>query len=373
MNSACEFFRQKKLWSKYKDLILDYYLRPYLEKIKNLRKPILVVDCFAGPAKFDDGQVGSPLIISKHLRSLHERGIKVKGLYIEKDPDLYKRLQENTKNFAEHTITYYGSFRDYLGEIEKFAQTHTVFVYLDPIAPSNLLFDDLRLVYDQLHVGGSVETLVNFMSPNFLRGVRGLQQRIVKNGVFQSDHELVLKWDRVAGGTYWHKIAFPELSSPLSNLADYDELANNYKDKLNKWFEWLLVYPVREKYENPPKYHLIFGSRHPDAIDIMNRAMVKARREFVGAWFVEGMLFENQPAREVVKPEDVRAIIARTARELGKTTWKLLRVNATIANPCMYTDSEFNREIKHAIKEGVLGSNCAGTAKEDEAAVWPIA
>jgi hypothetical protein len=30
--SAIEFFREKREWSKYKDLILDYHLKPYLAK-----------------------------------------------------------------------------------------------------------------------------------------------------------------------------------------------------------------------------------------------------------------------------------------------------------------------------------------------------
>ena len=70
MDSVYDFFKRKRDWSKYKDLILDYYLGPYLQIVKQIRKPILVVDCFAGPGRFDDGQSGSPLIIAKHLQKL---------------------------------------------------------------------------------------------------------------------------------------------------------------------------------------------------------------------------------------------------------------------------------------------------------------
>lgn len=64
MDSSVTFFKRKRPWSKYKDLILDYYLGPYLAKIARLGKPIAVVDCFAGPGKFNDNQRGSPLIIA---------------------------------------------------------------------------------------------------------------------------------------------------------------------------------------------------------------------------------------------------------------------------------------------------------------------
>ena len=52
MPSAVDFFDEKKEWSKYKDLILDYYLKPYLAKVVRIGKPVAVIDCFAGPGAF---------------------------------------------------------------------------------------------------------------------------------------------------------------------------------------------------------------------------------------------------------------------------------------------------------------------------------
>jgi hypothetical protein len=78
-----DFFKEKKGWSKYKDLILGYYLTPYLEKVKRLGRPICVIDCCAGPGRFDDGSEGSPLIIAKHIEVLYKRGTAIKGLFLE--------------------------------------------------------------------------------------------------------------------------------------------------------------------------------------------------------------------------------------------------------------------------------------------------
>ena len=41
---------------EYKDFILNYYLEPYIPKVNTLKKPILIIDCFAGRGSFDDGQ-----------------------------------------------------------------------------------------------------------------------------------------------------------------------------------------------------------------------------------------------------------------------------------------------------------------------------
>jgi len=62
-----DFFKHKKSWSKYKDFILDYYLTPYIAKVKMLKRPILIIDCCAGPGKFEDGEDGSPVISARHI------------------------------------------------------------------------------------------------------------------------------------------------------------------------------------------------------------------------------------------------------------------------------------------------------------------
>ena len=369
LQNVLQFFREKKPWSKYKDLILDYYLGPYLQKIKTLGKPILVVDCFAGPGKFNDGQLGSPLIITEKLRNLHRAGFSVTGYFVEANKELYSRLKENVRNSNVPVETRSGNFGDFVHEISKLARNRSVFVYLDPFKPTQLLFQDMRAVYDQLHAGQSVEALINFMSWGFLRGVWGTKTHMMTNGKLNIESPQVLRFNRVAGGTYWQQIAFDYSLSPRART---DRLADGYAKELHRWFKYVLTYAIREKYETRfPKYHLVFGSRSPDAVDIMNRAMVNARREFIKAGFIDGFLFPNQPDKEVIRPEEIKKIIVKTCRKLGRVNWRQLRINATIANPGLYTDSEFNRAIKQALKESSLLSDCPGTKKQENAFIWP--
>jgi three-Cys-motif partner protein len=364
-----DFFYNKKPWSKYKDLILDYYLQPYLQKIKNLRKPILVVDCFAGQGRFDDGESGSPLIILEKLQKLHQEEYKVTGYFIETVESRYEKLKRNMEGSIVPLVTRRGDFRNFVPEIARLAKDSSVFVYLDPLKPSQLLFEDMKLVYDNLQEGRSVETLINFMSWSFLRGVWGIQEKILSNDKVLPDHPLTLRLNKIAGGTYWQKIAFEYVGSESERA---EKLAEGYASTLHTTgFAYVLKYAIRNKYEDQsPKYHLIFGSRHPDALELMNRAMVKARREFVKKGFIDGYLFPNQPDKEVIKPKEIEKVVVDTAKRVGKTTWKNLRVQTTIANPSIYTDSEFNRAIKEAIKTGKLKSSCAGTKIEEDAMVW---
>ena len=365
---AVNFFRHKKSWSKYKDLILDYYLEPYLAKVARLNKPILVVDCFAGPGKFDDGEVGSPLIISNHLNKSHEKGAEVKAYFIEKEGELFAKLRDNVKTNRFMTIVRNGPFQDFIDELSEFAKTHTTFLYIDPIRPTDLLFHDLQGVYDHLVKSGqSIETLVNFMSKSFMRIILGTKNITCKDGVIEKDNENVKKWNDIAGGDYWQELLFSELSFE----DNVDVLATGYSKQLQNWFKYVLKYAVKEKYDHKkPEYHLIFGSRHHDAVELINWAMVKARREFVGAFFVDNMLFDNRPEKEVVDDAEIKRCLMSTLRDTGSTTWKMLRIQTTLTNPSMYTESDFNRNIKKLIQNQTIKSSCSGSKIENDAKVW---
>lgn len=368
MDDAREFFVKKRRWSKYKDLILDYYLGPYLAKIARLQKPIAVIDCFAGPGIFEDGEIGSPIIIGRKLAQAQARGAEVIGFFIEKDAELYQRLCTNVSKLDVPTQIRHGDFREHIDEIENLARTHSTFVYLDPIGATHLSFDDLAVVYEKLKHGQSVETLINFPSAGFTRLAQGLSGRLGDSVLYDMDHSETARCNRIAGGEYWQTII---LAAGLSERQRIDAIADGFSDQLGRWFSWVLKYPIREKYEDEkPKYHLVFGSRHPDAVDLMNRAMVTARREFVGSRFVEGMLFPNQPKEEVIDEIEIQSAVLETSEVMGPTSWKLLRIHTTQRCPCLYTDSEIDRSIKAAIKNGFLISDAAGTKIEQDARVW---
>ena len=78
------FFEKKKDWSKTKDSILGSYLTPYFYKLLAYHRPICYIDCFAGKGKFDDGNLGSPLIALNIFQDrLRESGIQSKNQFVE--------------------------------------------------------------------------------------------------------------------------------------------------------------------------------------------------------------------------------------------------------------------------------------------------
>ncbi|MEX0775039.1 MAG: three-Cys-motif partner protein TcmP [Phycisphaeraceae bacterium] len=383
MSEIVDFFDAKFPWSKYKDLILDYYLRPYLAKVARLRKPIAVVDCFAGPGRFKDGNSGSPLIISHHLMEANQRGTEVLGVFVEENETLFSRLKEATRDLAIPHRLLHGDFHQHVDDIVELTRTHSVFLYLDPIFPGDLRFDDLAAVYQQLRSGVSVEVLVNFISPGFVRRAQGLRPRAFTGcslyrvsgresdlGRLDPENKEVIECNRIAGGDYWQNIVF---DSTLSQADRVEAVATEYVNRLRRrWFPYVIKYPIREKYEyDVPKYHLIFGSRSTDAVELMNRAMVTARREFVGAQFVDGQLFANEPAQEVIDESAVSRTVIEVMSRIGvPTTWKELRVAAIIQEPCRYTESDWNRGIKKAVAAGKIQASVDGSRIVDDAQLW---
>jgi len=156
----------------------------------------------------------------------------------------------------------------------------------------------------------------------------------------------------------------------LSLEEQAEAVATGYTEQLEKWFRWSLSYPIKEKYEhNLPKYHLIFGSRSHHAIFLMNNAMVKARREFVGT-ISKGYLMNMAPEKEDIDENEIRELVVSTLDEIGKTRWELLRAHSIIRKPCFYKNSEINRAIKKAIQEGYISSNRCGKKIEEDALMW---
>lgn len=363
---AIEFFKGKREWSKYKDLILSYYLIPYVSKVLTLGKKVVIFDCCAGPGKYDDGELGSPLIISNILSTFFLKGHNVAGYFIEQNTTLYQRLENIFKSVKVPHELKNKNFKDCIEDISEISKECTVFLYIDPFEPSCLYFDDMKDVYDNLKEGNSVETLINFMGTAFCRGILGSQSQSIQQGYIEQTPQ-VDEWNKIAGGDYWQQHI---LNLQISLEEQAQIISSGYADQLNKWFRWSLFYPIKEKYEhNVSKYHLIFGSRSHHAVYLMNDAMVKARREFVGV-MSKGYLIDMTPEKEEINEDEIRKLILDTLSKVGKTSWELLRAESMVRQPCFYKTSEINSAIKKAIKEGHINSDCTGSKVVEGAFVW---
>lgn len=354
-----DFFKQKRAWSKYKDFILDYYLSPYIEKVKKIRLPILIIDCCAGPGRFEDGSEGSPLIIAKHVAESRQKGIEIKALLLEKKKKYYKSLQSNVQPYDNCTEVIQADFTDYLDKISQLAKRNTVFLYIDPYGIKELPFDEISKIYEQIKKhGSSVEVLMNFNSPGFVRcGLVALKKEIdysipevadnfCEEPLSELEGITPQQMDIIAGGDYWREVI---ADNNLSFAEKEQKVTELYMEQMAKYYSIVCDFSIKEKYYNIPKYRLIYGTRHPDGILLMNDTMYNARERFLKREFADGKLFDIRPE------EEQKDVIAFT-----KKLYEIVKINEPISRKgvklrameyffCRYNSSDYSEAVTNLL------------------------
>ncbi|MCE9568044.1 MAG: three-Cys-motif partner protein TcmP [Planctomycetes bacterium] len=373
---AHKFFQAKRPWSKYKDFILNYYLDPYIPKVAKLGKPILIVDCFAGCGTFGDSEPGSPLIISALVKKWQEQGVNVRAEFIEADPENFQSLQQAVLPYQEFVTARHGSFESHLPVLAARAKQNTVFLYVDPYTVKGLVFDRMKEVYDQIRqASASVELLLNFNVVTFMRwGLAAVKRQsefplelgAEADALADDPAESVemATLDSIAGGVYWREIAQDSLATFQDKL---DQFINRYLDELAEPFSFAASYEVKDKYEHRvPKYVLIYGTRHPDGIELMNDAMCKARQQFLGTRFKKNALFDDTPEEELPDTGQLKRDLLEILGNGRTLTRKQLRGHAILNHFCRFQAKDINASIGELLKAGRLHSNTGKSRINDE-------
>lgn len=372
-----QFFDRKRLWSRYKDAILEYYLHPYIPKVSQLRRQVRIVDCFAGRGRFGDGEPGSPVIISEAIRHWRNDGYQVVGEFIEADQSNFEVLAEVLVSSNEFATLKLGRFEEHVRDLADRAKTETLFLYLDPYTVKALVYDDLKAVYEEIQRSrASVEVLMNFNVATFMRWALAALKRIDplpsdaigEESDYQADDpeervEIAIL-NSIAGGTYWRGIAD---DNTLSFAEKLDSFITEYTRLMQASFKYVCYYPVKSKYTHQtPKYMLIFGTRNADGLELMNEAMCKARLEFLKSQFQSGTLFDMTPAAEVVDAPWLRKTLLEIVEDQGPIRRKDLRIQFLSSYFCKYNTKQINGAIADLLRSSKLESATGKTRINDE-------
>lgn len=317
------FFASKRPWSRYKDYLLESYLEPYIPKVNQLRKPILLVDCFAGCGVFEDGSPGSPLIIAKAVQRWRAMDMPVSARCIEADPSNFEKLKKALAPHRRYVDAALGTFEETLPELERAAKQNTVFLYVDPYSVKGLQFDRMQRVFDQIQSSGSsVEVLMNFNVAIFMRWALAAVKRLEGS---PSDDDIETFADNpkesverdvlsgIAGGDYWIEIATDQ---QLSFQEKLKSVSDEYVKRLLGSFNYVARYVVKERYRHStPKYEMVFATRHSEGVRLMNDFMCQAHRKFLQSEFNDSTLFDLTPASEEVVEADLHHAIIQVISE----------------------------------------------------------
>ncbi|MBW8038671.1 MAG: three-Cys-motif partner protein TcmP [Planctomycetes bacterium] len=373
------FFEKKRQWSKRKDTILECYLPPYLTKIATQKAPILIVDAFAGPGKFGDGELGSPQIICQSVEIALSKGlsVNVSVMCIESEEELFKDLTKSIESFSFATANH-GEFGDYIDEIERQAKNHSVFLYVDPWTVEGLEWERMDRVFQHLNISNmSIEILLNFNAPSFVR--RGLAA--LKLSIPESDPDIedaeeidapfatppsIERLNLVVSGDWWKTI----LSSTANFSSKVLDMTEGVCSRLSKRFKEVCYSPIKaQPHHTIPKYFLIFASRHPDALILMNDQMVKSRKTLAElAKPKEPTLFEMRPTDLVPDIETLPEVILKY---VSKPTQRGI-VILNIIRECFgqFAHKDIRGCIEQMLKDGKLRSETGKVRINDNVKIF---
>ena len=286
--STGNFFAKKNEWSKIKDELLGYYLSLYFPKILTTNIPVCYIDCFAGKGLFDDGEEGSPIITLNRS----EEAIKHSR---NKFPNISCHLIEGkygndlSSNVGERdAIIYSGKYEDKIDEILKKCIGKNVFLYVDPYGIKSLHFDKFNLL-KKYHFN-SIELFLNLNSFGFFReGCRllGCSDLLEDSGELEERESAgvtkpintIDNMDRVANGDYWQHIVIDYKNGSIGSHEAEERFVNEYCEKFEEIFNYVINIPIKIKIKNMPKYRMIFCTNHKHGFIEMSKNMHKRWEE----------------------------------------------------------------------------------------------
>lgn len=285
MGSTGDFFKKKKEWSKIKDDILDYYLKPYISKILRTYRPLIIFDCFAGKGKFDDGNNGSPIIISERIKESIDNDFNsdITGIFIEKK--YHKYLRVNLKDY-DFTEVLQGSFEENMKKLLYLNSRYNVFMYLDPYGIKSLDFDRFSEMKNKDF--NSLEMLLNFNSIGFFR--EGFKLLKYEDPIEKDKSDVEYEYDsnnnienmnKIANGEYWQDILRDCKNHKIKTYRAEELFIEKYVEQLEILFEYVVNIPIKIKTKNIPKYRMIFCTNSYDGLFLMNDFMHKKWKEIL--------------------------------------------------------------------------------------------
>ena len=279
MSNVKNFFKEKKDWSIYKDALLKSYLVPYFTKLLSTRRDIVFIDGFAGKGKFEDGTVGSPLIVKEAIyTALNMTKYNSQIIPYFVDYSYASELKSNLHDKTMNVIS--GDYRVEVPKILSSVRNKNVFLYVDPFGIKYLdfsIFKNLNNIQ-----ANSYELLLNLNSFGFIReGCRLLKYH------FDGDDDLpdyeyeadsfknsIENMNRVAGGRYWQQIITDYNAGRYDIFIAEDLFLEKYIEQLKKIFTYVFQVPIKKGGGRLAKYRMIFASNHPHGALLMVDDMV---------------------------------------------------------------------------------------------------
>ena len=366
------FFKGKRPWSKIKDKILGQYMPPYLAKVAMLGRPIILIDAFAGPGRFEDGSAGSPLVICQAAEQRVRDSYK--AIFVNSEKEHHDQLLHVLSSFIEQkkVIPLHGTADALLGKARGLLRDHTVFLYLDPFGLKGCEFSVIEpfLRRDRAY---STEIVVNLSIPTMhrLAARKAVAAGRADNPRIRAFHD---RLTRVLGGDYWKNILWDDAKEPEAKA---EEVMAVYRERILGLEEpraFSGSCPVRERAGSGIKYYVTFYSRHRDAMLLMNDAMCAAYHQRMHEAWSEGTLFADTNWQDTRDTRGLESAIHAAVRAAPRKSRLDLWLDIVQKAFMRFTGSEYKQAVAKLVKEKELAfEDVRGTGRlNDDARLYLI-
>jgi three-Cys-motif partner protein len=350
-NETENFFEGKRPWSKVKDRILASYLTPYLSKVKNKGKEIILIDAFAGPGVFEDASPGSPLLICKAAKS--HAGGNYRAIFINNKRSYHEKLDSILRagEWYPKARAILGDSQDLLKSLPKLLDDQTVFLYLDPFGLKGCEFSTL-VPFLNRKKDTSTEIVVNLCMPilHRLAGREKLQEGTIDP---QLQARRFDQLTRVLGGDYWKEAL---LSEGLDTKQREIIIVQGYRQKLseNGYLAYTGACPIQEARDSATKYYMIFASTHRDSRKILNDEMLKAFNEYMNQQEMKNTMFEGLSWKDWRDTKELQEIVLTYVGQYPGNArselWHIILQDYFLR----FTESEYKRAVKALYADGSI-------------------
>jgi len=226
----------------------------------------------------------------------------------------------------------------------------------------------------------SIEILMNFNAPSFVRrGLAALKLAVPESNPETEDTEeidapivtppSIERLNNVVGGDWWQNI----LKSRASFSEKVQQVTNGICEHLSKKFREVCQHAIKAlPHHTVPKYYLIFGSRHPDALILMNDEMVKSRLTLAElAKPKYPTLFEMRSPELIPDIGKLPTIILKHTSQPTKRGSVILNVIHECF--CQFATKEIRGCIEQMLKDGSLKSETGKVRINNSVKIFAIA
>ena len=356
-----EFFETREDWSRRKHLILEHYLPPATAKLRKASpdRRVVILDGFAGRGRYEDGTPGSPVQIGRLADVVDgwKDPVNLRILNVEASATNYAELQSATETWVQQGIVtnYHAAFRSALPAVLEEARSSPIFAFLDPFRPTDLPFEDIAPLLTRRNI---TEILLVFHTPHVSRIISQVRPQAGTSEKTRASSRETL--NAIFGGNRWERF-LTETPTPDGVIGCFVEglaaKCQEYREPERPVF--LCAHPIEARFGKGLKYHVIFLTRHPDGIRLINDAFVKERRDVHGRSAAHtgqtGLPFDEfgDPHDTTQRPAHVRRTLIETGRQVPARLWTFeqLMLMAMMQAFGQFGETEYKQAARELLNE----------------------